>query len=242
MSKTSSKNSVVLINGYLFSTFATAFEVKRDAGKIKVTGFSDGSDNYIPGMQASSISLSMLWDSTANSVHAALKSLTTGYVTLIPEGYVLGNPTISFPAMQSNYAPKGNPASAIEVGTLAFESYGSNLGIEDGVALAHGTVTNTTTGTGVDDPTDAAVTAACGGTLHVWTPTTTDTYVVKIQHSTASGTGYADLITFVADGTSRTAERIVVASGTVNKYRRVVATRTGSGGDPFGFSVHFYHL
>lgn len=243
MPKTAAKNAVVLINGYVFSTFATMYDIKAGAGKIMVQGFGDGSQNGIPGLPTASAALDMFWDSAANSVHAALSSLPTGVLTVIPEGYSLGTPSISFPFMQGNYTPKGNVTSAITVGGLAFESYGNNVGVENGVALAHGTITNTTTGTGFYDPTGAAVTAACGATLHCWgTPLAADTYVVKVQHSTTLGSGYADLITFTANGATRTVERQVVASGTVNPYRRVIATRMGSAGNSFGFSVHFYHL
>jgi hypothetical protein len=188
------------------------------------------------------MSLDMLWDSDASKVHAALGSPTTGLCTLIPEGYTLGTPTINLPFMQSNYSPQGKPDGILSVGSLALESYGVNVGIENGVALAHGTITNTTTGTGVLDPTNAAVTAACWGTLHCYgTPLAADTYTVVIEHSTAVSSGYATLMTFTLTGSTRGAERIVVASGTINKYRRVVATRTGSAGNSFGFSVHFAH-
>jgi hypothetical protein len=167
--------------------------------------------------------------------------MPTGYVTLIPGGYVAGNPSISMPFMQGNYNPKGKPDAAIEIGTLDFEVYGGDAFVETGWMLQHGTITNTTTTTGIDDPTDALVTAACSATLHIWQACAADTYVVKVQHSTALSTGYADLITFTANGSAITAERQAVASGVVNKYRRVVATRTGSAGNTFGFSVHFQH-
>jgi hypothetical protein len=159
----------------------------------------------------------------------------------MPEGYALGNPTLAMPFMQGNYNPSGSPATAITVGGIQFISYGDNHGIERGYALQHGTITTTTTGTGFDDISGGAVTAACAGILHVWTPTATDTYVVKIQHSTVLGSGYVDLITFTLDGTARNSERVAVASGTVNRYRRILATRTGGAGDIFGFSVHFAH-
>lgn len=241
MPKTAAKNCVILINGYVFSTYFTAYNVEADAGKIDVTGFTDGSQNFVPGMPTAHIDGDVLWDSAAAKTHAALKSMPTGYVSLLPEGSTLGNPSISLPFMQANYNPKGTPTEAIQLGTLNFESYGNNVGVENGVSLQHGTITTTTTGTGVLDPSDAAVTATCSATLHIWTATLTDTYVVKVQHSTAVASGYADLITFVLDGTAIGAERIAVASGTINKYRRILATRTGVAADPFGFSVVFQH-
>ena len=242
MTKYSGKNAIILINGYNFSTFASSFETMQDSGKLPVTGFTDECENYIPGLPKATISADLYWDSTANSVHAALASPTTGNITIMPQGYALGNTTLSMPFMQGNYNPKGTPTSPVTVGTLAFESYGAtSRGIENGQALAHGTITDTTTGTGFIDESGAAVTAVCSGTLHIWTPCAADTYVVKIEHSDSLSTGYSDLVTFTLTGAARASERVVVASGSVKPYRRVVATRTGAAGNPFGFSVHFAH-
>lgn len=241
MAKISGKNGIILINGYNFSTYFNQYDVNAEAGKLDVTGFGDGVVNYIPGLPTANISGAAFWDKAAASIHLALSPRPTGHVTLMPEGYVLGAPTISLPFMQGNYNPRGAINEAIQIGTLNFESYGVNVGIENGWALAHGIITATTTGTGFDDPTSGAVTATCSATLHVWDATATDTYVVKVQHSTTLGSGYADLITFTANGTSLTSERIAVASGTINRYRRILATRTGAAADTFGFTVHFQH-
>lgn len=242
MAKTSAKNLILLINGYQFSTYASTYDAISDAGAVDVTGFTDPSKNFIPSVLKSDMTVTMLWDGAANKTHLALSLMpSNGVVTAMPEGYYLGAPTLSLPMMQGNYSPKGQPNAAMEVGQLKFESYGSNYGIEYGAALAHGTITATTTGTGVQDPTGGAVTAVCVGTLHIWNPTITDIYLIKIQHSTTLGSGYVDLVTFTSTGASRTAERIVVASGVINQYRRVIATRTGVAGDSFGFSAHFWH-
>lgn len=242
MSKVSAKNGIVLIGGYNLSTYAMDYEITDTIDPIDVTGLSDGVNNFIPGERVASMTANILWDSAANTVHAAMASLPVSNVTIMPEGYALGNPTFSLPAMQGNYSPSGSPSTAISVGAIAWSSSGDNKGIEHGYALAHGTITTTTTGTGFVDISGGAVTAACSGTLHIWTPTSTDTYVVKIQHSTTLGGTYADLVTFTLNGTARGSERIAVASGTINAYRRVLATRTGSAGDSFGFSVHFSHV
>lgn len=239
MTKISGKNAIVLINGYNFSTFASNFDVDASVNPIPVQGFTDGCENSIPGLPSASIKADLFWDSTVNSVHAALSSNPTGNVTIIPEGYVLGNPTQSLQMMQGNYSPKGTPTTAIEVGTLEFMSYGQNNGIEYGYALAHGTITNTTSGTAYQ-VNASPVTAKCSGTLHIWTPCAADTYIVKIQHCTTSGGVYADLVTFTLNGSARASERVSVASGTINQYIKVLATRTGSAGNDFGFSVHFW--
>jgi hypothetical protein len=243
MAKISAKDAVILIGGYKFSTYASLYEMMHDAGPVDVTGFTEGAQNFVPGLPVVTGKLDMFWDSAANTVHPALSVFPTGtYLTILPEGDTLGYQSLSFPMMQSNYTPKGAPAGAITVGGLNWLSYGNNVGLENGVSLFSGTITSTTTGTAVDDPTGGAVTAACGAVLHLWgTPLPADTYVIKVQHS-PNGSAWSDLITFSANGATRTAERQIVASGTINRYRRILATRTGSAGDPLGLTLAFYHL
>jgi hypothetical protein len=243
MSKTTARNGIILINGFNFSTYATAYDGEHLTGMIDVTGFSEGGQNFIPGLPTGKLNLAMLWDTTATTgVTAVLSAFPTGNVTVLPEGYALGNPSISMPFVQANFSPAGEPAGAIQLGTLAFEGYGSTFrGIENGWVLAHATIAATTTGTGFVDPAGAQVTAVCGATLHIWTACAADRYVVKVQHCATIGGAYADLVTFVADGSAITTERQVKASGAIEQYRRVLATRTGANANPFGYTVHFWH-
>jgi hypothetical protein len=237
--KITAKDATVLINGYKLSTFTTAYEAVAGVDPVEITGFGDGSHNFTPGQNISSMALDMLWSSTAGDVHTALGALTSGQVTIIPEVYALGCPSFSMPFMQENYNPGGDPSSAIKVGSIKFDALGNDAKLFFGVILQQGSITDTLTGASVLDPSNAAQTAACGAVLHIWTAAAADTYVVKVQHS-ANDSTWADLITFTADGSTITSERQVVASGTINKYRRVLATRTGSAGNTFGFSVHFF--
>jgi hypothetical protein len=239
MAKISAKDTIVLINGYKLSTFTTAYQATSEVDALDATGFEDGVHNFQPGQKKSELSTDMLWSQTAGEVHTALGTPATGQVTLIPEGYTLGTVSLSMPYMQAIYSPGGTPATLVKVGSIKYASYGPDAAMFYGVALQHGSITNTLTGTGVLDPSDAAQTAACGAVLHVWAKTTTDTYVVKVQHST-DNSSWADLITFSADGKTLLAERQAIASGTINKYRRVVATRTGAAADTLSFTVHFF--
>ena len=240
MAKLSAKDGVMLIDGYNYSTYIADYEYQIAVDPVEVTGLGDGSHNFIPGQKIAKLSANAYWDNdTISTVMSA--PLENKLVTLMPMGYALGNPTLSMPFMQGNFNPTGSPSTAITLGAIEFLSSGNNAGVEDGYALAHGTITETTTSTGFVDPSDAAATAICAGALHIWTACAADTYVVTIEHSTALASGYATLLTFTLDGSAVGSERITKASGTVNKYRRVVATRTGSADDDFGFSVHFWH-
>ena len=245
MTKKSAKDAIILIGGYNLSTYFTSYEVTQTAGAIDVTGFGDGAVNHIPGMFGATITGNVLWDNvTAKSTPAMISyagTTTDGSITILPEGGTAGYPSLSLPFTQGGITVSGSPAGSIGLGSINFSAYGDFEGVEDGVVLHHGAVTDSTTDAGVLDPDhDDAITARCAGTLHIWTACAADTYVVKIQDSPDNIT-YNDLVTFTLTGAAIGSERVAVASGTIDKYQRVVAARTGSAGDSFGFSVHFWH-
>lgn len=239
MAKQSAKDAILITNGYTVQTVATAYKVDLVVAPVDVTAFTEP-QNFTPGIRKAEMAIEALWNSDSGSTHAAFGTLpNTGNFTILPQGYTLGYPALTMAYMQGNYSPAGAPTDALKVGSIKLSAYGADSMIYNGVALTHGSITNTTTGTGVLDPSNAAQTAACGGTLHIWGATTTDTYVIKIQHS-SDNSSWADLVTFTLTGAALGSERIAVASGTVNKYRRVLATRTGSAGDTLSFSVIFF--
>lgn len=241
MAKISAKDATILISGYSLSTLFTSFEAKMGVGQIEVTGFGDGSHNYIPGIHAGAINMDGIWDKDANKTVDVLGALGAGHVTIIPVTYSLGCSSLSMPYNQSNFAPAGSSSSAIQIGKIDFQLIGARSFVEYGRMLAHQTITATLTGSSNRDIGQADLTTCeSSGTLHIWDSCPSDTYEVKIQHSTDGSSGWTDLITFTLDGSTIGSERIVVAAGALKQYRRVVATRTGSAGDNFGFSVHFW--
>ena len=240
MAKIAAKNATILINGSKFSTYTTAYETTHTVDPLDATGFSDGSRNFIPGILTGKISADMLWDATADTgIHAKLKtSGQTGHVTIIPEVYAVGVPAISLPFVQATYNPGAAVTDILKIGTLEFESYGDNNGVEIGNTLYQATITNTATSTTFDN--GAASSVKYSGIVHVWTPTSADTYAVKIEHSTNDST-WADLATFTISGNGQSiVSARVTGTGTVNRYRRITATRTGAAANPFGFTVVLY--
>lgn len=235
MSKITAKNATVLINGYYLSTYATSYEAESSVDPVEATGFRDGSKNYTPGMLTAKISADMMWDQATAKVHTALGALGNGIITIIPETYVIGTPSISLPYMQATYTPQGETTSLLKIGNVSFESIGNNNGIEFGNTLYSGTVTDDFDGATYNNA--AATSAKYSAILHVFTPATADTYEIKVQDST-NGTLWTDLCTFTADGSAIVSER---KTGTaVKQYRRITTTRTGTDGDDFGFAVVLY--
>lgn len=240
MAKASAKDAVILVNGYALSTYALNYETNADAGKIDVTGFTDGCQNSIPGLPTASITTELFWDIDADKTWTALHTIgTTGQVSILPQGGTAGYDAVSMPFTSINFNPHGSPSEAIKCGSILFENYGTGTGMEFGDVLYHGTATVSTTGTGILDVSNAAATATCGAVLHIWTASTADTYAFKIMDSTDDIT-YADLVSFTLNGSAIGSERVVVASGTVDKYRKIVATRTGTAATPVGFTIIFW--
>lgn len=240
--KVSSRNATVLVGGYVLTPMAFSYETDGPTvDPIDVTAFQDGSQNYIPGQIVGSLACNFYWDQTLTTgANVALKGLGNKAVTIIPETYALGADAVSIWAMQENWSPKGDPKSAVTVESVKFTATGSWYSVMQGQMLQNGTITNTTTGTGVRDWTALDLTAVSAGVLHVTTPCASDTYVVKIQHSTDNSTSWTDLVTFTLNGSARASEIVAGATTTLKQYRRIVATRTGAAGDTFGFSVFFW--
>ena len=240
MAKASAKDGIVLVNGYALSTYALNYEANADVSKLDTTGFTDGCQNFIPGLPTANITTELFWDIDADNTWTALHTIgTTGQVSILPQGGTTGYDAVTMPFVSINFNPHASPSEAIKCGSILFENYGTGTGLEFGDVLYHGTITTSTTGTGVLDVTNAAATAYCGAALHIWTASTSDTYAIKVQDSADDST-YNDLLSFTLNGSAVNAERVVVASGSIDKYRRIVATRTGSAGNTLGLTVIFY--
>jgi hypothetical protein len=222
----------------LFSGNAQSYTLDLGVTPLEVTGFGDTWRNYVAGPYSGQMAIQGYWNA---GFMATLVALGAKCVTVIPEGYTLGTPAITMYSGQENFTPGGDSAGVLMAGNLRFVTKDPDGGPLPAVALAHGYITNTTTGTGFDDPTGGAVTQRCAGVLHIFSPTSADSYAIVIQHSTALGSGYTDLVTFTLNGQSQTSEMVKVASGSIFRYRRAVAIRTGSAGETLGYTVSFWH-
>lgn len=236
MAKVTARNAIVVIGGYFLSTYATQYETSYGVEPIEVTGFTDGWRNYIPGLYQGQMSLSMLWDEAAGKSFDALQPLGQKCVTVLPEGFALGNPAICMHAEQESILPGAAPNGALSLGNIAFQTSGVDGGPIPANVMAHATITNTATSAAFQGLASAG-TYKVMGFLHIWTACAADTYAVKFQHCATSGGVYADLLTFTLNGSAIGSEHVLVASGTVQPYWKVVATRTGAAGNNFGYTA-----
>lgn len=104
-----------------------SFEIEQDAGKIDVTGFSEGSENYIPGMPVYGITLDVEWNATATTgartvLQGIFLSSTSKTVSITPEN---GGQTLSGEFMLDALPVSGEPKGELKIGSVHFSVMGS---------------------------------------------------------------------------------------------------------------------
>lgn len=104
-----------------------SFEVETDAGKIDITGFTEGSVNFIPGMPIYGITLNVKWNTTATTgartvLQGIFMSTASKTVTVTPES---GGSGFSGEFMLDALPTSGTPVGDILLGSVHFSVMGS---------------------------------------------------------------------------------------------------------------------
>jgi hypothetical protein len=225
------KNVNVFLNEFDFSTYFTDVSAATSVDTAETSAFGTSAKTYITGHRDGTVSLSGMFEGTASDgtdefFNTALGSATKIKVLVAPQGNTNGAGAIMLIADDTSYEVSGAIADVVQ----ASAEFQSTDAVEHGKILSSGsTVTTTGNGTGVDN--GASTTNGGAGFLSVPVNTRNGNITVKIQHSADNST-FADLVTFtVVSGTTKTSERVEVASGTtVNRYLRVNYTVAGSTG------------
>lgn len=132
MAKYSAKNAVITIDNaagspQTVSTDVTSFEIEEDAGAIEVTGFGDGSKNYIPGLPVVGVTFEFLYDTATTSgattiLRGILNSTSSKTLTIKPEADGL---TLTGEFMLDALNTSGTPDGELKHGTAHFSVMGS---------------------------------------------------------------------------------------------------------------------
>jgi hypothetical protein len=225
------KNVNVFLDQYDFSTYFNDVTASTSVDTAETSAFGTSAKTYVVGHRDGTVSLSGMFESTESTgtdqyFATALGSATKIKLIVAPEGNSNGAGAIMLVADDTSY----EVSSAIADIVQASAEFQSTDAVEHGKILSSGsTVSATGNGTGVDN--GASTTNGGAGFLSVPVNTRNGNITVKIQHSADNST-FADLVTFtVVSSTSKTSERVEVASGTtVNRYLRVNYTVAGSTG------------
>lgn len=220
-----------------------AFGVQYD--QADGTGWSDGSRQWLAGYGTVMLDgLTALFNNKTAATgpvnpgaHIALKDLGSAYASVfigIRAAPAIGNPTYSAAFEQGGYSTAGGGSDALMVEGSFFGSGVLPLSTSVwGVCLANGTELTTTTNNGSVD-NGAATSNGYIAFLHLEQTSTamaSNSWSFKIEHST-NDSSWATLATFTLNGATATVERLT-ATGTVNRYVRLVSTRAGGAARPW---------
>jgi hypothetical protein len=130
--KISAKGAVITVDNsagspQTISADIVSFEIQQDASPLDITGFNEGSKNYIPGLPVYGITLDVLWNSTSVTgartvLQGILGSSTSKTVSVCPE---VGGQTISGEFMLDSMPVSGKPDGALTIGSVHFSVMGS---------------------------------------------------------------------------------------------------------------------
>lgn len=128
--KVTGKNAVIAIDDSggtprTLSTAANSYTIAIDSGKIDVTGFSEGTVNFTPGLPTHALTLALKFDSTATTgaftvLNGIRSSATSKTVTITPE---TGGPVYSGEFLLDNLNVSATPTGGIEM-QVAFSVMG----------------------------------------------------------------------------------------------------------------------
>ena len=225
------KNVKVFVDEFDFSAYFTDMTATTTVETAETSTFGSSAKEYIAGLKDGTVSLSGMFEGTADTgtddyFSGILGSATKQKVIVAPEGHANGYRAVMLQADDTSY----EVSSAIADVVQASAEFQSSDGVEHGVILSSGSAVSATgSGTGVDN----GASSANGGVAFLSVPTNTrnGNITVKVQQSADNST-FTDLVTFTAvTSTQKTSERIEVAAGTsVARYLRVNYTVAGSTG------------
>lgn len=214
--------AAVWANGIDLSAYLTSAELSASMEPADTTTFGATWRTAIAGLLTAGYEFEGKYDPAETGIQAGFAS--SGVLTVCPSGSAIGDAARFMPYFTTGYGQSSPVDDAVSI------SWGveANDELDFGLIIHNSEDTNTTTGPTYDR--GAASSTGWSAALQV-TLVDGGSWVVKLQHATASNfSDGADVSggAFTAV-TTVTAEiiRSAAATTTLNRYVRVVATRTG---------------
>jgi hypothetical protein len=227
-----------LVGGYELTGDSNRIAVEDKRDTYDVTAFGDAVHKFIPGKRAINLTHVGYLNADSARSHPVLKGVAVNGIVSVLLGQntdpVVGDPMYSVAVRQGQYQ------SLVEMGKFVpFAAAFANRGDLGGWGAALAVpVTFTDSGNGSAVDNGAQTTGGGAAFLHVLTAAASDTYEIKVEGSaTGAFSGEESTIaTFTLDASTLGSERQAI-SGTIPRYTRWKATRTGSAGDTVEIAV-----
>lgn len=241
--KTHSRYCRFLLNGYNISGDMRSVSCGVTNEQADLTGWPDDLRQFMNDRAMVNVdNLSVLFSNAAQGVgpvdqgsHTALSGLGSWHIGIFMgiRAVAIGCPFFSASLQQGSYYADVTAAPVMANGSFYGDATVDNDKYVWGQALAVGAEL---TATGALGSVDNGASSANGYILYGFFTQTTaaigdNDWSFVVQHST-NDSDWSTLATFTADGSSVTAERLT-GSGTVNRYTRLLPTRTAGTARPW---------
>lgn len=239
MAKLAGDHVQVLVDGYELTGDSNNIGISDQRNMLDVTAFGDAVHNFVPGKRQVNMDHSGYMNAASASSHPVLKGIDIDGIVSVLVGDntdpAEGDIAYSLSVLQGKYSPQ--PAVGAFIPFSAMFANKGKLG-GWGVALAVPvTFTNTANGGAVDN--GGATSNGGAAFLHILQAAASDTYSIVVEGSTTGSFGGEEttVATFTLDASALGSERIAI-NGTIPRYTRWKATRTGSAGDTVEIAVN----
>jgi len=222
------KNTSVFYNGANLTRFFNEASIANSVETAETTAFGDDAKKYITGLKDGTISLSGMFDGSANAVDQTLSGVVgataADVVTVAPDGAVSGRRAFFCTARETSYEVTA-PVSDV---VAANGEVQATEGIFAGYLLG---ILSSVSASGASSSLDNSAATSNGGVgvLHVTTNSRDGASTFKVQHS-ADNVSFVDLLTFASVAASAVGGEQVSVTGTVNQYIRAAYTPGGTSG------------
>jgi hypothetical protein len=220
------KRTAVFLNATDMSPYLNDATTAREIEANETTTFGSNAKTYITGLDDGTISLSGMFDGSANASDEILEGRVgqdDNVLTVLPEGTLVGSRAILANGDLTTYE-----ISAPVADVVAIEA---GLQVDGGIRKGYVLAAQAGTASGTASSVDFGATLSSGAVFHLHV--TANTYgsatTFKVQDS-ADDVTFVDVNTFATvSGSATTSERNIVTSS-VNRYMRAIADIDGSTG------------
>lgn len=232
MSKLAGDHIQIVVDGYDLTGDSNSLTVSDRRDAYDVTAFGDTVHKFIPGKRLVSIEHAGFMNTAAARSHPVLNGAAVAGVVSVLVGHNAA--PASGDLMYSIGVRQGKYRSAVAAGSyVPFAANFANIGDLGGWGQALAALASfTTTSNGASVDYGAATTQGGAVFLHIVQPAASDTYSIVVEGSaTGAFSGeQTTLATFSLNASARGSERLAI-QGTIPRYARWKATRSGSAGD-----------
>ena len=226
----------ILVDGYELTGDHNKVVINDARKLLAASAFGEAVEKYLPGQRQAKLEHNGYFNPETGRSHPVLNGVLVDGVVSIVIGQnaepVIGDPMYNLLSQQEQYISNAEVGNIVPFSANFTTRTGQRAGW--GLALAVPvSMTNTSNGSSLDNGN--ATNNGGMAFLHILKRTASDLYDIEVEGS-SDNSAWSSLGSFTLDGSALGSESLAL-SGTVPRYLRYSATRSGSAGDSLKLAI-----